>query len=474
MPILVPAYAIMINYAFGKHLEEKHVTWSRFGKKLDKNATFQADDFTKNGPDAVTIFPDIVTKIAREVSDIVLAITSSYELRFGRFKRTHDRDKKIYELVKRKVGVLLCEWQKSDPDPKVVHIAAPALGHSSPAQYVFLVELAGDLYLSTNLVSRANVIENKVETLTITTFLFPSKKVLCAAISSGMDVQAFYAKESLIPPPDPITPPAILTPSPILPPSLLPVPFDEINFDFIKFNTISYEGTTVLCFPALLPLALGVYVLVVFTAKEVWVRGIDNSKSERHHVIDASMGNSSTFSEQLESIRPVLVGKFRFVGLNIMEHIPIEIMKEPTTVETDMVKLMVEIECFGKEFDEFDKETGSSDGLQPKQTGLSCIHALNELHLHEIHVVPSKNEVDLQLANSGWIHEIANLGYAEELLIRTFNMAYRTSMDMPMQYGVSLGLGYDILTTCTDLAVKKSIVCITLKKPRVELRTSIP
>ncbi|GJY98000.1 putative reverse transcriptase domain-containing protein [Tanacetum coccineum] len=39
----------------------------------------------------------------------------------------------------------------------------------------------------TDLVSRANVIENKVKTLTITTFLFPSKKVLRAAISPGMD-----------------------------------------------------------------------------------------------------------------------------------------------------------------------------------------------------------------------------------------------------------------------------------------------
>ncbi|GJS97771.1 hypothetical protein Tco_0804739 [Tanacetum coccineum] len=37
------------------------------------------------------------------------------------------------------------------------------------------------------LVSRANVIENKVKTLTITTFLFPSKKVLRAAISPGMN-----------------------------------------------------------------------------------------------------------------------------------------------------------------------------------------------------------------------------------------------------------------------------------------------
>ncbi|GKE85395.1 hypothetical protein Tco_1559137, partial [Tanacetum coccineum] len=58
------------------------------------------------------------------------------------------------------------------------------------------------------------------------------------------------------------------------------------------------------------------------------------------------------------------------------------------TVETDMVKLVVEIECFGMSFDEFDKETGSFDRLQPKQAGLSCVHALNELHLHEIHVVP--------------------------------------------------------------------------------------
>ncbi|GJX62621.1 hypothetical protein Tco_0295521 [Tanacetum coccineum] len=35
------------------------------------------------------------------------------------------------------------------------------------------------------------------------------------------DVQAFYAKESPISPPDPITPLVILTPSPVLPPSLL-------------------------------------------------------------------------------------------------------------------------------------------------------------------------------------------------------------------------------------------------------------
>ncbi|GKD26099.1 hypothetical protein Tco_1232313, partial [Tanacetum coccineum] len=64
------------------------------------------------------------------------------------------------------------------------------------------------------------------------------------------------------------------------------------------------------------------------------------------------------------------------------------------TMENDIVKLVVEIKSFGMSSDEFDKETGSSDGLQPKQADLSCVHALNKLHLHEIRVVPSKHEVD--------------------------------------------------------------------------------
>ncbi|GJT73154.1 hypothetical protein Tco_1032440 [Tanacetum coccineum] len=72
----------------------------------------------------------------------------------------------------------------------------------------------------------------------------------------------------------------------------------------------------------------------------------------------------------------------------------VETDKVNHAVETDIVKLVVEIESFGMSSDEFDKETGSSDGLQPKQADLSCVHALNELHLHEIHVVPSKHEAD--------------------------------------------------------------------------------
>nr|GEV92400.1 copia protein [Tanacetum cinerariifolium] len=64
------------------------------------------------------------------------------------------------------------------------------------------------------------------------------------------------------------------------------------------------------------------------------------------------------------------------------------------TVETDIVRLVAEIERFGKTSDEFDKETRSSGGLQPKQADLNFIHALNILHLHEIRVIPIRNKLD--------------------------------------------------------------------------------
>ncbi|GJV21885.1 hypothetical protein Tco_1370905 [Tanacetum coccineum] len=66
----------------------------------------------------------------------------------------------------------------------------------------------------------------------------------------------------------------------------------------------------------------------------------------------------------------------------------VETDKVNHAVETDIVTLMVEIKSFGMSSDEFDKEIRSSDGLQPKQADLSCVHALNELYLQEIHVVP--------------------------------------------------------------------------------------
>nr|GFB67133.1 hypothetical protein [Tanacetum cinerariifolium] len=72
----------------------------------------------------------------------------------------------------------------------------------------------------------------------------------------------------------------------------------------------------------------------------------------------------------------------------------VEIDKVIHTTKNDMVKLVVEIKCFDMSVNEFHKEAGSSDGLQPKQADQSCVYALNEPHLHEIHVVPSKHEAD--------------------------------------------------------------------------------
>ncbi|GJX81814.1 hypothetical protein Tco_0331295, partial [Tanacetum coccineum] len=69
----------------------------------------------------------------------------------------------------------------------------------------------------------------------------------------------------------------------------------------------------------------------------------------------------------------------------------VETDKVIRTMETDIVKLVVEIKSFGMSFDEFDKVTGSSDGLQPKQADRNYVHALNELHLHKICVVPRDN-----------------------------------------------------------------------------------
>nr|GEZ75701.1 hypothetical protein [Tanacetum cinerariifolium] len=45
-------------------------------------------------------------------------------------------------------------------------------------------------------------------------------------------------------------------------------------------------------------------------------------------------------------------------------------------------------------FDEFDKENVLVDELQLRQADLSCVHALNGLYLHEIHVVPKVLMID--------------------------------------------------------------------------------
>nr|GEU48783.1 hypothetical protein [Tanacetum cinerariifolium] len=110
--------------------------------------------------------------------------------------------------------------------------------------------------------------------------------------------------------------------------------------------------------------------------------------------------------------------------------------------ETDIVRHVVEIKSFGKSSDEFDKETGSSGGLQSKQADLSCVHALKELHSHEIRVVLTPDRIALSarvviealhryavssLMDTAYRHHVTNLiAYLHDALmyyIYTFSMA---------------------------------------------------
>ncbi|GJV98505.1 hypothetical protein Tco_1553757 [Tanacetum coccineum] len=67
----------------------------------------------------------------------------------------------------------------------------------------------------------------------------------------------------------------------------------------------------------------------------------------------------------------------------------VETNKVNHTMEMDMLKLVVEVECFGKCIDEFDKVTVLFGEMQLKQEDRSYVHASNKLHLHVVHVVPT-------------------------------------------------------------------------------------
>nr|GEW05866.1 hypothetical protein [Tanacetum cinerariifolium] len=98
---------------------------------------------------------------------------------------------------------------------------------------------------------------------------------------------------------------------------------------------------------------------------------------------------------EINTANVALMANLSYYSLNVLAEFSIvETDKVIHTIETDIVKLMVEIESFGMSSDDFDKDTVSFDELQRTQEALSCVHALSELHLHESHVVPSKHEAD--------------------------------------------------------------------------------
>nr|GEV19117.1 reverse transcriptase domain-containing protein [Tanacetum cinerariifolium] len=150
------------------------------------------------------------------------------------------------------------------------------------------------------------------------------------------------------------------------------------------FHLLELGPITVLCFSELFLLAPDMYVLDVSTAKEVW--GTEKSQQQSRMIsCDLLHQWDHHLSRTLEQLDKNLVGKNQVLMIKCVRIVEIDMVIH--TAKTDMMKLVVEIECVGMSANVFDKETGSSDGLQLEQAELNFIHALNEPHLHEIHVV---------------------------------------------------------------------------------------
>ncbi|GKB94170.1 hypothetical protein Tco_0980307 [Tanacetum coccineum] len=88
----------------------------------------------------------------------------------------------------------------------------------------------------------------------------------------------------------------------------------------------------------------------------------------------------------------LVVGKREVVVGELWEHIPIE--EWMMIKNTCCGERMTDDHWIGKGADEIDKETVSFGEMQLEQEDSSCVHASNKLHLHVVHIVPSKHESD--------------------------------------------------------------------------------
>nr|GFB26187.1 hypothetical protein [Tanacetum cinerariifolium] len=72
-------------------------------------------------------------------------------------------------------------------------------------------------------------------------------------------------------------------------------------------------------------------------------------------------------SDGLQPKKGLMMVEYKRCGALMIDYLSIVMTdKVSHTKEIDIVKLVVEIKSFGMTADESDKETGSSDGLQPK------------------------------------------------------------------------------------------------------------
>ncbi|GJR38610.1 putative reverse transcriptase domain-containing protein [Tanacetum coccineum] len=112
----------LLEKTFGKHLEEKHVTWARFGKRLDKNTTFQAGDshhdvFTKYG----YRLSSLGTQLKQQQDEVIHKINTLWKVVSEKLDNAPTRDIAKSSMVY--ANVFYHDYQDSEEDePKETEI----------------------------------------------------------------------------------------------------------------------------------------------------------------------------------------------------------------------------------------------------------------------------------------------------------------------------------------------------------------
>ncbi|GJT74500.1 hypothetical protein Tco_1041225 [Tanacetum coccineum] len=158
------------------------------------------------------------------------------------------------------------------------------------------------------------------------------------------DVQAFYAKESPIPLPDPITPPVVLTPSLVLPPSLLfdpryffvpkklLPPKKQIHFPSYSSTTLSKSSQNQTC--NLVSLSFSVYTPTPPQIFEIGKSSIKmHLKHHEEHIEDILNYLDELSFHRIEKIKEGRINKM------IIQRYGNELKTELKRIRTQIIKL---------------------------------------------------------------------------------------------------------------------------------------
>ncbi|GKA30118.1 hypothetical protein Tco_0716363, partial [Tanacetum coccineum] len=129
------------------------------------------------------------------------------------------------------------------------------------------------------------------------------------------------------------------------------------------------------------------------------------------------------------------------------------------TVETDIVKLVVEIGSFNMSSDEFDKETGSSDGLQPKEADLSCVVKTRQMQVRSNRKIPPILE----------LHIVLNVRLSPPYQVQGIIQILRESISVPNEMSTSKSVTTNEKVVSESKEVEPS--CAThVKTPRQQMK----